>query len=516
MTINRRVLQILHNETGPNPARKTPRDFSRSIYKSFSQNSDPRAGPQLYNIEPAAFELATSLTPFRNKTPRISAGFGSVSNWKIWRAINNGRVRAVAAEGQRAAFGTQVLEDRFAPYKTLGVEDSVTFEAEAAGAGFDNLLTRASANALSNLMIFEESTILAGNTSINFGVTPTPTLATATTGGSIAAGTYNVVSVALGYHSYWDLAGLNNGATGQSFVQATSAGLQGLIVRANADGTTTNIPAGHAQPSVAASQVTTGATSTISASVNLVRGAYGFAWYAGTAGNERLAAVTSINSVVLTSIPGSGQLLSAIPGGAAVDRSASPFDYDGLLTQALASDSGAVVQSMATGAPGTGVGLTSNGAGGITEFDVILATLWDQSRASPNTIWASGRDLGTITRRILSGSTSPVVSLVRDVQDDNAGSEVTGGARATRYVNPVTGTVIEIKNHPTLPQGTIFFETEFYNGQRTYDLDLREDYLQIDWLQTTRRKDFGAYVDGVLRVGAPWAHGVLTNVAPIG
>lgn len=508
--LHKNVLEIL----GAEGLKKSGRDFSNSrVLKAFSQSSDPRLGPQPYDLSPGAAELYPLLTPLRNTIARRTGFSGAVTNWKTWRAVNNGRGRAVVGEGQRAAFGTQTLEDRFAPYRTLGAEDNVTFEAENAGGTQFDLKARAALQALQNLMLAEEVCILGGNTSLPLGVTPTPTLTTATTGGSIAAGTYSVVAVALGFAAYWDLAGLNNGATGQSFVATTSLGLQGLISRTNADGSTLSVPGGHAQPSASATQATTGATSVINAAVSLVRGAYGYAWYVGAAGSERLAAVSSINSVALTSIPATGQLLSAIPGGVSADRSASPLEYDGILTTTLSSNSGAVVQSMATGTPGVGVGLTSDGGGGIVEFNAMLAQIYDLYRHSPTAIYVSARDLQNVTRRILNGVSSPVITLTANVNETTGRLEVVGGNRAAFYLNAPANSSVPIVVHPNMPAGTVLFDTDKYNGTEVRDIAVRDDYLAIDWPITTRRNDYGVYVDAALRISAPWACGVINNIA---
>ena len=98
--------------------------------------------------------------------------------------------------------------------------------------------------------------ILGGNSSLALGVTPTPSNATVTTGGTIPAATYNVICVAL---------------TLAAFREATIAG--GVPVtgnRTNADGSVDSIAGGYAGKSAAASQVTTGATSVINSTVTAV------------------------------------------------------------------------------------------------------------------------------------------------------------------------------------------------------------------------------------------------------
>ena len=363
--------------------------------------------------------------------------------------------------------------------------------------------------ALQSTMIAEELIILGGNTSVALGTTPTPTVATAATGGTIAAATYNVICVALGLQAYWDVAGANNGGTG-AYLDVTTATVPGSITRTNADGTTDTFGGGSAQKSVAASQVTTGSTSTISASVAAVRGAYAYAWFLGTSGAEKLAAVSTINSVVLTSVPSTGQLASSL---AASDNSTSTLEFDGLLSLAAKSGSNSYFNSLATGTAGTGTTLTA-GSGRVNEIDAALASFYRNYRLQPTTMYVSYVQFQKITNLVL-GSSNPAVSMWVNV---NADSDVIAGRNVGKYNSPINGANIDIVVHPNMVPGTILFYTNTVPAYVDGIGDIcrvrtRQEYYQIEWPLKSRKYEYGVYADEVLQHFLPPSMGILTNIA---
>ena len=85
---------------------------------------------------------------------------------------------------------------------TLGEEDTVTFEAEAAAQGFEDINATATLRILQKTMRKEETALLGGNTSLALGKPGTPTLSASGTGGTLPAPTYSVIVVALTFEGY--------------------------------------------------------------------------------------------------------------------------------------------------------------------------------------------------------------------------------------------------------------------------------------------------------------------------
>lgn len=479
------------------------------LAKNFTQPGSATTGLQAYDLEAPSKKLLPKMTPLRNLIPRRAGGFSIQANWKAITGINSGNTRAGVAEGKRGGTVSHTLKEYLAAYRGIGLEKTASFESVYAGQGFEDIKAQSALQALQSLMIAEEGIILGGNTSLALGTTPTPTVANAGTGGSIGAATYNVICVALGMQAYWDMAGWNNGNTGQSF-DPTVATVPGQITRTNVDGTTDTFGGGSAQKSAAGSTTTSGSTSTISASVAAVRGAYAYAWFLGTSGAEKLAALTTINSVVLTSVPSTGQLASALTS---VDSSTSALEFDGLLTLASNSTSGAQFTQLATGTAGTGTTLT--GAGGrIVEIDAMLSNFYAQYRLQPTHIYVNFKQFQKITNVVL-GQTNPAVYFTADI---NANSAFVAGRNVGQYLSPITGEILNIVVHPNIPPGTMLFYTEAAPSYVDGISDIcrvrtRQEYYQLEWPLKTRKYEYGVYADEVLQHFFPPSMGVLTNVA---
>ena len=482
--------------------------MSDDLTKNFTQPGSATTGLQAYNLEAPSKKLVPVLTPLRNMIPRRGGGFAIQANWKAITGINTAAMRAGVAEGKRGGQITHSLSEYFAAFRGIGLEKSVTFEAGYAGLGYEDLKAQSVLQSLQATMIAEDLILLGGNTSTALGTTPTPTTSTATTGGTVTAATYNVICVALGLQAYWDVAGANNGAVGQTF-DPTTATVPGSITRTNADATTDTFGGGTAAKSTAASQVTTGATSTITASVAAVKGAYAYAWFLGTSGAEKLAAVTTINSVVFTAVPASGQNASTLSG----DNSTSSLEFDGLLTLAAKSGSNAYFATLATGTPGTGTTLTA-GSGRVVEIDVALASFYQKYRLQPTHIFMNFAQFQKVTNLVL-GSTNPSVQFI---VDPTTPQEVTAGRNVAKYMSPITGEIINLVVHPNLPPGTIFFYTKnvpaYVDGiQDMCRVLTRQEYYQLEWPLRSRKYEYGVYADEVLQHYLPPSLGVITNIA---
>lgn len=484
------------------------------LIKSFVQPGSATTGLQAYNLEGPSKKIFPILTPLRNMIGRSTGGFAIQANWKAITSINAGNVRAGVSEGRRGGVITHSQSEYLAAFRGFGLENSVTFEAAYASKGYEDVKALAVQSTLQATMIQEERLILGGNTSLALGTTPTPTLTASTTGGTLATQTLSVICVALTLQAYLDVVGINNGSIGDSVNLV--AGVPGQISRTNADVTTETFGGGNAQQSANATISVTGATGSATATVAAVRGAVGYAWYTGAAASERLYAVTSIPSVSITAAAGgSNQLASAIAGGAA-DRSTSSLDFDGLLTMAFNPALNAYYYQMPGGTAGVGTGLTSDGAGGISEFEAAFVSFYNKYRLSPTHIFVSSQELINITKKIIGNSGAPLLKLNADVDSVVRGA-VGGGVRVGSYLNKVLGVDVPLVTHPNLPAGTILFysETLPYDASgigATARMLMRQDYYQLEWPLKSRKYEYGVYADGVLQHYAPFSMGVITGI----
>lgn len=481
-----------------------------NLNKFFVQPGNQLQGLMAYDLAPVAAVLYPVLTPLRNRIPRVTGGFNIQANWKAITGINTTNQRAGVSEGNRSAFIAQTTADYFASYRGYGLENYVTFEGDYASREFADVKALAVSQLLQAMMIQEERLDLGGNTSVKLGKTPTPALSLQATGGSIPASqTVSVVCIALGPQAYLDVAGHNNGIIGQKFDPAT-AHVPGLITRGNADGTNDSFGGGSAQKSTAATITTgAGAVNSINAVVEPVRGAWGYAWFAGTAGNEKLCAVTSVNSVAITNIPTAGQLASEIADS---DNSTSHLDYDGLFIQAAKEDSNSYWKTL-----GVNQSLTSDGAGGIEEFEEAFMAFYNLYRISPTVMMVSSQECINITRKIIANGGAPLLRFTMDPKS-LADGKISAGVSVGSYLNKVMGVEVPIVVHPNLAPGTIFFISESVpyplpGVAHPIQKRLRADYYQLEWPLKSRKYEYGVYADGVLQHFAPFSMGVITNIS---
>jgi hypothetical protein len=465
-----------------------------NINKAYNQ----ALGLTAYDLSYVVVSLYPVLTPIRNATPRVKGGGDTATRWRGITAINVNNLSVNVTEGNRGAVVTTSVANYTAPYCGIGLEDYVTFEADYAAETYTDVKAQAALRLLQAVMIGEESLLLGGNFSLAMGTTGTPTLAASASGGTIGASiTVSVICVALGYEAY------------RRFTVAT--GLTASIAKTNVDGSVDNVPGGFAQKSAAATvAVSAGATNSVGASVAAVNGAVAYAWYAGTAGNERLFGISTINSIVITSLPGASQLASALP---ASDSSANTLGMDGYMT--FAFKNGGVVAQQATGVAGTGTPLTSDSAGGVAEIATDFQTFWDSYRLSPSVIWANSQEIKNITKKVISSGGAPLFRVTQAADVPHSG--ITGGALVTGILNPFTGQMVDLKIHPNQAPGTLFYQSTsipypLNNVPNIAQVKTRQEYYQLEWPVTKRRYEYGVYADEVLQVYAPFALGVRTNI----
>lgn len=480
------------------------------LAKAWTQSASAVSGITAYDLEAPSKKLYPVITPLRNEIPRVSGKGGIQANWRAVTGVNTTNQSPYVSGGNRGGVITSSTQDLNAAYKGLGLEDTVTFEADYASEGFEDIKALAVEGLLRSMMISEEKVILGGNTGYALANTPTPSLSSANSGGSLTNNiSYGVACVALTFEGF--------------MAASLTTGVVQSYTRTNADGSTDAINGGTARPSAQAN-VTTAVSanvSTIAASVTAVAGAYAYAWFWGAAaGNLTLGAITTINSVAITANAAgtaSGNGTSNFNALTATDKSTNSLAFDGLLTFAAQSSLGAYQKTMATGTPGTGTPLTSDNAGGIVEIDAALKSFWDNYRLSPDTIWCNSQEMQNIGLKILAstGSTGAM-----KINFDMERGMIGGGIMVRSYLNKfgMNGSQeLKLRLHPNMPPGTLLFTTSqlpypLSNVSNVLQMRMRRDYYQIEWPQTSRKYQYGVYEDGVLQNYFPPSQGIITNI----
>jgi hypothetical protein len=468
---------------------------------TFTQSGSAITGITAYDLQAPAISLIPVITPIRNETPRVGGGTGIQANWRAITALNPSGIRPGVSVGSRNAV-MQVTQKAFtAAFKGLGTEVKTDWEAEWAGMGFDDPRALATLNGLRNLMIQEEAVILGGNGDLLLGTTATPNLADSGTGGLLLhSQAYFVTCVALSFD------GVQYGTV--------AGGVQGQIVRTNADGTADTFGGGAAKVSAEATITTSGGADTHSITASLttaVLGAAGYAWFLSTTtGTERLVAITSSPTVTLTALPvGTNQLSSSL---GTADNSTNQFVFDGLITLAATAGSGAYTSAV-------GGTLTADGAGGIVQWDTALKSMWDNFRVGPEEVWLNSQQEQDVGVKILTGTTT---AAQRFIFASDA-SKIAGGIATATYRNKFSmngAQDIKLRLHPNMPAGMCLFTTKTIPyplneipGQ-AYRIRTRKEYNQIDWALRTRAWESGVYCDEVLQHFAPFSMALLYDVRP--
>ncbi|MDE3175054.1 MAG: hypothetical protein KGM15_02970 [Pseudomonadota bacterium] len=476
---------------------------------SLAKNVTLSTGLSAYDLQAPAKNLYPVITPLRNSLPRVQRqNPGDAARWRTIASILGSGYDAMGwvPEGQRTASMSYTATPMVAPYVTLGEEDTVTFEAEAAALGYEDVNSTATLRLLQKTMRKEEIALLGGNVSVALGTPSTPVLAAAGTGATLPAATYSVIVVALAFEGY------------RNSTLATGVATTKLIT--GNDGNTYTLNGGSSMRSANATQAVT-LGQTLSATVSLVNGAVAYAWFVGAAGSESLQAITTINSATFAAPLLTGQQ-PASTISADNSRNAA-LAFDGLLSVGFNPANNAYVQSLATGPAGTGSFLTASGRGSVVEIDNMLVSMWNNFRLSPTVLYVNTQEQRNISAKCLTNASGPLLRYNVDASAENGNPYAISASGIVRwYYNPFSvdgGFDIPIKVHPDLPPGTILALCErlpvWYQSNQVPNVAevlTRRDYYRVDWPLRTRRREYGVYTEQVLAVYAPFGVGVLTNI----
>jgi len=194
-----------------------------------------------------------------------------------------------------------------------------------------------------------------------------------------------------------------------------------------------------------------------------------------------------------------------------------------LLTTALKPGSNAYVNTMPTGAAGTGTPLTASGRGSVVEIDRMFQKMWDGFELSPTVLYVNSQELKNITSKVLSNASGPLLRYDSPTDGSQGEYNVTASGEVQFYYNPFAidgGLRIPIKIQPGVPPGTVIgwaenLPIQYQSNEvpNVAEIKTRQDYCQIDWPMVTRQRQVGVYSEEVLAVYAPFAMGVICNIA---
>ena len=485
-----------------NTALATQRQVSADIAKDLTLTSPLSTSFAAFDLEAPAKLLTPRPTPLRNKIVRkkgvgtshrvkringfTGTGTGGVGN--TWPGVTESTTTTFGSVAyERGPKISYAADDLVLPYNSYSLSDSVSFDANFSGMGYQDLRQLSSTSTLYATMLMEERMMLMGRGTASgySGLLSAPTVATPTVSTSTAG------QVPL--------------ATSTTFY---------VYVTADAGSF------GESAPSTVVSVATTTATQVLNISITAVAGAIGYKVYVGTttgAANAyyvgRTTALTAVlqgaastntlgNNLVFTT---TGTLLSTVvtAQGAGSQLSAYATGYDGILPTVLGSNSGknnTINSVFSTSNPGA-------------EYQTVFSSLWDSVKADPDEILVNGGDRKQLSDAIKSGSTA---NYRLNLSQDDTGNYV-GGAVIGALNNEITGKLVNLTVHPWLPQGVspVLSYTLPIPDTEVSDVwanIMVQDYMGIQWPVNQFAYEFSTYFRGTFFCYAPAWNGAVSGI----
>lgn len=449
-----------------------------------------------FDLEAPAKYLAPRPTPLRNKLPRekgqgtsrrykritgiTGSGTGGVGN--IHPGISETTQTNFAVSGSANALyfnrGSKIQyagDDQIVPYFQFGLSDEISWQAQYAGMGFQDIRALSAQSLLYSSMLMEEKMLLMGR------------------------GTNAVFSGALAAPATVTLTA-RTAATGETALGLTDK----LTVYVTSD-------AGAFGESVVSAQTVSGANLTsgqvVDVTVSPVVGALGYKVYVAH-GAAAVAAAScfyagrtgSLLFTVQGTLPTSGDNA----GNHAADTSAYTNGYDGIMPIVTGANSGYTKNINGS------FNATSPGS----EFQTAFASLYNSVKADPDEILFNGTDRKNLSE-LLKNSSSNNYRLT--LQQDEIGNAVMGSV-ITAIQNEVTGKVVPMTVHPWMPQGNTAIlsyslpipDTQVSNVWSVVNV---QDYTGINWPVNQFAYETSSYWYGTFLCYAPAWNGSITGIA---
>ena len=482
---------------GLNNAIASQRLALQDVQKDISLTSPLSTSFAAFDLEAPAKLLTPRPTPLRNRIPRKKGvgtshrikritgytGTGTGGQGQIWPGVTETTTTAFGSINfERGAKISYTADDIILPYNSYSLSDSVSFDANFSGLGYQDLRQLSSTSTLYATMLMEERMMLMGRgTATGYaGAVAAPTVTI--THPSAATG-----QVAIADNTYYVYvtsdAGISSTGFGESVLtavssQTTSSQVIKIVVSAPVAGALGyNVYIG----------TTTGAAN--AKYQGTFKGLTGFVVGAGS---------TSVGDTIVYSTAS-----SILASRASSDTSAYATGYDGILPTLLGSSTGY----------NNNINTTFSNTNAGTEFQTVFANLYNSVKADPDEILMNGSDRKQLSDAI-KGSANANYRL-NISQDETTG--VTYGSVVNGIVNETTGKSLAITVHPWLPQGVApvmsytlpIPDTEVSDVWSNY---MVQDYMGIQWPVTQFAYEFSTYFRGTFFCSAPAWNGIVSGI----
>jgi len=482
---------------GLNNAIASQRLALQDMQKDITLTSPLSTSFAAFDLEAPAKLLTPRPTPLRNRIPRKKGvgtshrvkritgytGTGTGGQGQIWPGVTETTTTAFGSINfERGAKISYTSDDLILPYNSYSLSDSVSFDANFSGLGYQDLRQLSSTSTLYATMLMEERMMLMGRgTATGYaGAVSAPTVTIT----HPSAGTGQVALADSTYYVYVTAdAGISSTGFGESVLTTVS------------------------------SQTTSSQVIKIVVS-SAVAGALGYNVYIGTTTGAANAKYQGTFKSTTGFIVGAGSTAvgdtivysttsSILASRASSDTSAYATGYDGILPTVLGANTGY----------NNNINTTFSNTNPGTEFQTVFANLYNSVKADPDEVLLNGSDRKQLSDAI-KGSANANYRL-QISQDETSG--VTYGSVVNGIVNETTGKSVPLTVHPWLPQGVApvlsytlpIPDTEVSDVWANY---MVQDYLGVQWPVTQFAYEFSTYFRGTFFCVAPAWNGVVSGI----
>lgn len=442
--------------------------WAKQLDKSFTTTSPLGTGLVPFDLMAPTMLLYPVYTPLRNRIPRPQ-GQGLSHRAKVMTAITGSRPSRYGNAAQRMSIselpaggslsganwpnqlpgsGTQTTVDLNIPYKFFGLTEAVTWLAQFAGQGFDDIAALASLVLLQEFMMGEERAMI-GATTKNLAIPAKAVKLLARTTASrkltgVTGGKIYVYVTALNYY----------GETAAVTSTTITVGSTTVI--------DIQLPSNSAGRLVQNVYVATGVSNP------------------GISGAHLMFADVGASLLTLQgAVPATGPTPPTADTG-----TGSTTDYEGMYS--ILSGKAGVDGIYPTGYKAGFYTAASGSELGITVLANALQQVYNGSSTSffadPSEVWCEASDAKRLSESL---ATQSDINYTIFIQQDQVANAIAGVA-VSQFANPVTRSTVRITVHPYWPQGSVAgvsytlpqVQTNISNVWENVEV---QDYISINW-----------------------------------
>lgn len=481
--------------------------LSTELGKTISLTAPLSSGLVPFDLAAPSRLIYPVYSPLRNKLPRVPGqgtsrktkvitgisgshtGGTSVIDWSIPEFPGGGGLSASNWPNQLPGSGSQTAVDVDVPYRFFGLTEALSWLAQFAGQGFEDISALVNLVLLQEAMLAEEHMILEGKyDNAATPAAPTVTARAAATGETALSGVTTNVFVKVSTTNFF----------GETVVSAVGnvAWSAGQVV------------------DVAISPSTSGVAYNLYVTTGSAAGTYFL--MASNVGGHRYTLQGALPT-------GGTQPPTADTGTGGHNR------YDGLIPILLGS-----TKSGTYPASGYKAGYINQNVGSTLTNAVLndaFAGLWDNSsaantsdsggfRADPSELIVEGQDASNFAANILTNAAGGQQAYQLKIDQDETGS-IRAGAAISQMQNPITRSMVSLVTHPWLQQGTSLLMSyqlpmSFSNVSNAFEVVNVQDYISISWPVIDVTFRYSIFLYGTLIGIAPQYSGILQGLQRTG